>query len=558
MGSPRHIQNFILGIVVLGMWSCPKYEVYQQPQRPSGAGGDSLILRRVSRKRQLARFAVAVLAAASVAVCQLQQYGARPPTEQREFRLTGPAAIAMVRRQDPSGRLRGEDLEFLDRFNRLADSLQRQGFFVAVSFRDTIHVIQVDSFRLPPRVIANRFSNVYVFLPGRLVVDLPATWPPSAWSSTLQHLERRPRQVRSVVAVRPSSLTFRTLVLGSEHTCGLVTDGRAYCWGSNDYGQLGNHDTGDTSRPARVAGTLRFVELTAGTVQTCGRTTKGEAACWGAERRPVSEREPHLVAGGLRFADLSSGNAFTCGRTGAGIVYCWGSNAAGQLGNGSGPATSARDLFQRIPIAVAGGLRWSELSTGGGFHSCARTASGEGYCWGVNGRGELGDGTKTNRYVPTRVAGGLRFAQLGALGQGHTCGLLADGRAFCWGENSEGQLGDSTTVDRTTPVPVAGGLRFVELTAGAFHTCGRTRDGRAFCWGGDNNGERGDGVMTSTRITKPVPVAGGLRFTVLRAGGSHTCGLTREGAAFCWGLNDHGELGDGTGSTSMGPVQVVP
>jgi alpha-tubulin suppressor-like RCC1 family protein len=209
------------------------------------------------------------------------------------------------------------------------------------------------------------------------------------------------------------------------------------------------------------------------------------------------------------------------------------------------------------PVAVVGGVRFVEL-TAGGSHTCGRTATGAAYCWGANGQGELGDGTKMPKGAPVAVAGGLHFVELSALGYVHTCGRTRDGRAFCWGGNQQGQLGDSTPPDQTTPTAVAGGHRFVELSAGNYHTCGRTAAGLAFCWGGSNNGERGDGAFASAAVSSPVAVVGGLRFVELRAGGGHTCGRTREGAVFCWGWNGHGELGDGSTTASLAPVQVIP
>jgi alpha-tubulin suppressor-like RCC1 family protein len=157
-----------------------------------------------------------------------------------------------------------------------------------------------------------------------------------------------------------------------------------------------------------------------------------------------------------------------------------------------------------------------------GFHTCGVTTDHRAYCWGHNAGGALGDGTTALRYTPVAVLGGLQFRQISTNGA-HTCAITLDNLAYCWGVNDEGQLGDGTLIGRTAPVPVAGGLRFLQVGAGSSHTCGLTSpDRRAYCWG--LGGALGDG--TTTRRRTPVPVAGGRQFRVVAAGQAHTCGVT--------------------------------
>jgi len=185
------------------------------------------------------------------------------------------------------------------------------------------------------------------------------------------------------------------------------------------------------------------------------------------------------------------------------------------------------------------------------------TTSGAAYCWGSNAFGQLGDGTTTQRLVPTPVAGGLTFTAVSA-GWWHTCGITTSGAAYCWGNN--GFLGDGTNTGRLVPTPVAGGLTFTTLSAGPGETCGVTTSGAAYCWGYNAFGQLGDGTTANRLI--PTPVAGGLTFTAVSAGveveTGHACGVTPGGAAYCWGAsNGAGALGDGTTTDRLVPTLVA-
>ena len=172
---------------------------------------------------------------------------------------------------------------------------------------------------------------------------------------------------------------------GSIHSCGLTVTGNAYCWGFNDFGQLGDGST---------TGSLT----------------------------------PVLVSGGIRFSSISTRGGHTCGVTSVGDVYCWGENFRGQLGDGT-------TINRLTPVLVSGGLSFASVSTAFS-ETCGVTTGGDAYCWGENFFGQLGDGTTINRLTPVPVAGGLTFASLSTGGQ--TCGVTAAGDAYCWGDNRGG------------------------------------------------------------------------------------------------------------------------
>src|SRR2546428_684182 len=168
-------------------------------------------------------------------------------------------------------------------------------------------------------------------------------------------------------------------------------------------------------------------------------------------------------------------------------------------------------------VGLAGEQRPTEHATSptftavsaGGRHTCGVTAAGAAYCWGTNGSGQLGDGTTTERSIPALVGRGVRFTAVSAAGSqgaddGHTCGVTTAGAAYCWGDNSNGQLGDGSTTNGSSPVPVAGGLRFAAVSAGYLHSCGVTPTGAAYCWGSNGDGQLGDGSKIDQ--SSPVPM----------------------------------------------------
>jgi alpha-tubulin suppressor-like RCC1 family protein len=322
--------------------------------------------------------------------------------------------------------------------------------------------------------------------------------------------------------------------------------------------------------------------VSTGSTNTCGVTASGTAYCWGdnatgelgigadaapgicgTESSPCS-LQPLPVAGGFAFASLSAAWVSACGLDAGGGAYCWGDNSFGQLGIGGDTAGLATCFYKNpcspAPRAVAGGLTFTVLGTGTSS-VCGLTPAGAAYCWGDNIVGQLGIGTDSASDLcggdpcartPVRVAGGLAFTEL-SVGYLHSCGLASDGTWYCWGSNNYGQLGNGTTgpdlcqdtyLCSRVPVTVAAGMTFATVSSGGRrHSCGVTSSGSAYCWGENILGQLGDG-STSNSLT-PVAVAGGRIFTSLSADQYHTCGLTTGNVAYCWGRNSWGQLGTG-------------
>lgn len=347
-----------------------------------------------------------------------------------------------------------------------------------------------------------------------------------------------PEAVEPSLAVSAAAAlpTFTFLATGGDHTCALASDRRAYCWGENGEGQLGDGTNTDRLTPVPVAGGERFLQINAGAEHTCGITTNERAFCWGA-----GAWTPVAVPGNRRFRNVTAGNNHTCAVTPEDVGFCWGwNNYHGQLGTGGG--------YSLTPARIAGGHRWRRVSAGGQY-TCGVTTDFRAYCWGW----KVGN-------KPVAVPGGLRFRQVNTGGGGfddsqelqpveaHACGITREDRAYCW-----------DAFRTPTVTAVAGNRRWRQVDAGMFHTCGVTEASRAFCWGYNAWGYNGNGTTSHTRTRAPERVAGGIAFANIDTGvmGRHTCGLTSGGKVYCWGANDSGQLGDGTQTQRLVPVAVV-
>jgi alpha-tubulin suppressor-like RCC1 family protein len=372
---------------------------------------------------------------------------------------------------------------------------------------------------------------------------------------------------------------FIQVAMGGSHECALTNQQRAYCWGRDDYGGLGDSLGSSTcgpnndpcaDAPTPVAGGLLFNTLASGDAHTCGLTLPGAVYCWGSDVfdqlggagsiacnsgaiQGPCRFLPGLISGGLTFAVISAGTYFTCGLVADSTAYCWGANDYHQLGGDSLAITP-----HSTPIPVYGGKKFVVIAAGQ-RHVCALDAVGAAWCWGWGFEGELGNDSMTISPLPVPVQGGLSFTHLVA-GYFHTCGLTASGQAYCWGSNGYGMLGDGTTNIALHPIPVAGGRTYTALSAGAWNGCGIISSGDAYCWGLNDLGQLGSGGSVTNALS-PVLVPGGLSYVGTFNGLYTGCGLTTSGAVYCWGNNAVGQAGVGfvTPSTPIivGPARVA-
>ena len=295
----------------------------------------------------------------------------------------------------------------------------------------------------------------------------------------------------------PARARFRTVVTGIAHVCALTDSGRAYCWGRNEWGQVGAAGQGAKTEPTAVAVTAVFSKLSAGRAHTCGVTTTGELFCWG-----LGTNNALGPAGTDRCTILVEGRPHhpqpeptPCART----------------------PRPVRLPDPTIDVAV------------GDDHTCALTARHELFCWGWVYNIDFA-ATR-----PKHIAdGGAQLVQI-ASGSRHVCGLDAGGRAYCWGRNWDGQLGTAAPREGSAALtPVTGAPPLRRIVGGDDHTCGITEDGRAFCWGSGFDGQLG-GVVPPNDVARPTMVAGDHVWRTITAGFSHTCAITAGGSLYCWG-----------------------
>lgn len=280
------------------------------------------------------------------------------------------------------------------------------------------------------------------------------------------------------------------------------------------------------------------------------------AGCWSDAIGPAD--------GPLRFTVVAAGDEHTCAISTAGATWCWGREAQARLGFASDAQPCAGDACVE-PVRTLGGQGLETLSAGAS-HNCAR-ADRVAYCWGWGRWGQIGNEGQAYDHCdpigvglpqpcsiePAPVSLGFPVVEVtAAADQG--CAVVADGTAWCWGQNHLGQLGNGGTSPTSRPTAVSGGLSFTSISAGSSHTCGLTDDGAAWCWGSNDAGRLGDGGTADSRV--PVPVIGGMRWRQIDAGDTHTCGIAEDGLAYCWGTARGGRLGNGADTAAVGPVLV--
>jgi alpha-tubulin suppressor-like RCC1 family protein len=333
-----------------------------------------------------------------------------------------------------------------------------------------------------------------------------------------------------------------------------------WVWGNNTRGALGDNATTHRSSPVQtVSAGTNWKQVAGGFFHTIAIKTDGTLWLWGnnsfgglGDGSSITHRSSPIqtVAGGTNWKLVASAQYHTASIKTDGTLWLWGRNDVGHLGDNSITARSS-------PVqTVSGGTNWKQVSAIGSTSAAIKT-DGTLWMWGFNGRGELGDNTVIRKSSPVQTVSGGTNWKLVASGFYHTAAIKTDGTLWTWGRNTNGALGDgSSIVHRSSPIQtVSGGTNWKQVACGQFNTAAIKTDGTLWLWGRNTNGQLGDN--TTTDRSSPIQtVAGGTNWKQVASGFFHTAAIKTDGTLWTWGRNTNGQLGDNTTAFKSSPVQT--
>ena len=349
------------------------------------------------------------------------------------------------------------------------------------------------------------------------------------------------------------------LATGSGHSCAILDNGSAMCWGLDNYGQLGDGgDTTNRNKPTTyvsIEDGQSVTQIYAKQSRTCIVLNDNTASCWGfnedgqagddSTNRYKSPSAKVQFPDGKRVKSMGMGLKHTCAILEDDTLTCWGLDSHGALGNGN---LDTSDKYTPQTITTPSDRKVVKVEPGA-THTCILLDDGGVMCWGRDNLGQLGNGdTSDTIHAPSsnvELPEGRAAIDL-SVGDHHSCALLDNGSVACWGQNNHGQLGDNTTTNR--PIPIypylpAGSLA-VSVAVGPFNTCAILENSSLYCWGHNGYGRLGIGV-TGGVYTTPMFVEGPTNIVDLSVNYDHTCGLSENGSISCWARGKYGQLGNG-------------
>ncbi|MCQ9377948.1 hypothetical protein [Methyloversatilis sp. XJ19-49] len=377
---------------------------------------------------------------------------------------------------------------------------------------------------------------------------------------SLASLRATPVQVRLSTGVSALSVTA-----GDDHSLAVGSDGNLYAWGSNSDGQRGDGSTFPPGRPVQVSlpAGVSARSLAAGATHSLAMGSDGMLYAWGGNSDgqlgdgSYTGRATRLqvsLPAGVSALGVAAGGVHTLAMGSNGTLYAWGGNEYGQLGDGSA-------AFRTPPVRVSLPAGVSALDiAASGDHSLALASDGTLYAWGGNAVGQLGDGSTSDRTTPVAVSLPAGVSALGvAAGASHSLVAASDGRLYAWGENRYGELGDGSTLQRTTPVQVSlpAAVSALSVAAGTFHSLARGSDGTLYAWGNNYYGQLGDGSTLQRTAPVSVNLPPGVSTLRVTAGRIHTLAQGSDGKLYAWGNNLYYQLGDGSFTDRPTPLPVV-
>ena len=424
-------------------------------------------------------------------------------------------------------------------------------------------------------------------------LTLTAKWTPnSTWSISPDKGSQLGRESTTITPPDTSrGIRFNQVSGGksSDQSFSLAvgSDGNAYAWGNNYYGQLGDGTKTDRTTPVKVwkptnaPADFTYVQVSTGWDYSLALGSDGNAYAWGNNSTgqlgdgTTTQRTTPIKVGkptGLTYVQVSAGDSHSLAVGSDGYVYAWGSNTYGKLGDGT---TTQRTT--PIKVGKPTGLTYVQVSAGW-QHSLALSSDGNAYAWGYNYDGQLGDGTKTDRttpvkvWKPTNAPADFTYVQVSGGGD-HSLAMGSDRYAYAWGYNNYGQLGNTTTRDSSVPVRVRNpanptdtnqGLKAAQIIGGYQHSLAMDSDGYAYAWGRNSNGQLGNTTTRDSSVpvrvrnpANPTDTSKGLKAVQLSAGEYYSLALGSDGNAYTWGANGNGQLGNDTTKDSNIPVRVT-
>lgn len=338
------------------------------------------------------------------------------------------------------------------------------------------------------------------------------------------------------------ALTATPFAGGDQHTCAVVSDGTVQCWGKNDHGQLGDGTTTDSSTPVTVLGINNAVSIATGQNHSCAALATGYVNCWGANDQgqlgdgtntgSASAVPVNAINASIKATAVFANANRSCALLANGYVKCWG---AAYLGNGTDTDSLYPVRVSRVRNVLAVAVGRGDPATTGAGTSCVVIADGSVWCWGDGSNGALGNGTTNKVLYPVTVKG-ITNATAATAGENYACALLADGSVKCWGKNDVGQLGlgPGDTTSYSIPEPVKGIDNAISISAHYQHTCAALATGGIKCWGADGNRQLGNDSVAAYSTT-PVVVNGITDAAAVSVGNSRSCALLKDGSLSCWG-----------------------
>lgn len=351
---------------------------------------------------------------------------------------------------------------------------------------------------------------------------------------------------------------------GRSHTCAVLKDSTAWCWGFNSLGQLGNGTSGNYSTtPVQVSSLTGVTKISLGGLHTCALKSDGTVWCWGyggdgqlGNGAVANSSTPVQVSGLADVTDFSAGGNTTCAIKNDGTVWCWGEGSNGQIGDGN-------NNDRNSPLQVSGLTSVIEVASVYGSH-CALKNDSTVWCWGAGTAGQLGNSASLDSNTPVQTTGIANAVSLDGSRYGaHFCTLLSDYTIKCWGQNDSMQLADTTSTNRNAPIVPTGlpaSYSAREISLGASHSCLVLQNSQVYCWGIYSSGQQTPGSVQPANVAHnpPTLVSLSIEIKFIYAGNQTTCALDQSDYLYCWGLNNLGQTGTGTSINQFSPITSAP